>query len=225
MTPPPAVDRSREISAVGLARAASLTSLLGLLIAWVGPIAVIFAVGVEIHYGGFHIGTGKATVAAFEDLLGVIVFGALLSLVSVVLYLVSFNSFRKVGAGFGGPEALVVIGLLGMLLIIVGFALLLNDFFQAVGCTASSGSSSCLDYSQLQGAVLAILGGLFLSFLGWIGLVIGIYRIGKRYNSTITKVGGILMIIPVVGLIAPVLVFVGTHQIIGRLRSQPGLNP
>ena len=219
------VDRTGEIKGVRWARTAAITSLLGLLIAWVGPIAVIFAVGVEIHYGGFHLGSGKATVSAFEDILAVVVVGALISLISIVLYLVSFNAFRKVGPGFGGPVALLVIGLLGLLLLVVGFALILNDFFQAVSCSASGASSSCLDYSQLEGAVLAVFGGLFLSFLGWIGLVIGLYRVGKRYNSTVTKIGGILTIIPIVGLIAPVLVVIGTHQILGRLRSQPGHNP
>jgi hypothetical protein len=203
-----------------LGRAAALTSLLGLLLAWVGPIAVILLVGVEVHYGRFHFGSGKATVAAYEDLLYVVVFGAALSLVSLVLYLLSFNAFLKVTPGFAGPVALVILGLIGLLLIVVGVVLVLSVFFQAVGCPAMGASSSCVDFTQLGGAVLAIFGGLFFAFLGWIGLVIGIYRVGKRFGSTITKVGGILTIIPVAGLVAPVLVFVGMHQILHRLQAR-----
>jgi hypothetical protein len=204
-----------------VARAAALTSLIGLLIAWVGPVAVILSLGVEVHYGGFHFGSGAATVASFEDLLAVIVFGAVLTLVSLVLYLVSFNVFRKTGPGFGAPVVLVVLGLLGLFLIVVGFALVLEDYFQAVACAASGASSSCLDYSQLGAAVLAVFGGFFLAFLGWIGLVIGIYRIGKRLDSTVTKVGAILTIIPIAGLVAPILVFVGVHLGIRRLLNLP----
>ncbi len=217
MAASPTADRAVELRGARLARAASLTSLLGLLLAWVGPVAIIFFLGVEVHYGGFHLGSGAATVASIEDLLGVVVFGAALILVSLVLYLVSFNAFRKAGPGFGGPLALMVIGLVGFLLILVGAALVLLDFFHAVACSASGATSSCLDLSQLAGAVLAIFGGLFLAFLGWIGLLIGVYRIGKRYGSTITKVGAILMIIPFLGVIAPILILIGTHQIVRRL--------
>ncbi len=225
MSTPPMGDRSVERKGVGWARAAALTSLLGLLIAWLGPIAIIYVTGVEFHYGGFHLGSGKATVASIEDILIVLAIGAVLSLVSLILYFVSFNTLRKAAPGFGGPVALMVVGLLGLLLVLVGVALVLSDFLNAVACSASGASSSCLNVSQFAGAVLAVLGGLFLALLGWIGLVIGIYRIGKRFDSTITKVGGILTIIPIVGLIAPILVFVGTHQILRQLRSPPSSNP
>jgi Protein of unknown function (DUF973) len=197
-----------------------VTTLLGLLVAWVAPIAIILLVGVEVHYGGFHFGTGAATVSSIEELLVVVVLGAALSLVSLILYLVSFNVFRKVTSGFGGPVALLVVGLVGLLLIVVGLALVLSDFFRVVACTTSGATTSCLDLNQLVGAVLAIFGGLFLAFLGWIGLVIGVYRIGKRYGSTITKVGAILLIIPFLGLVAPILILVGTHQIVRQLERR-----
>jgi hypothetical protein len=232
MPPPPGsmptgamVDRSAEIKGVGWARAAAVTSLLGLLIAWLGPFAIIFVTGVELHYRGFHIGSGMATVASIEDLIIIIAVGAAFSIVALILYLVSFNALRKTGPGFGGPVALMVIGLLGLFLILVGLVLVLEDFLNAVACAHSGATSSCLDISQLAGAVLAIFAGLFFALLGWIGLVIGIYRIGNRFDSTLTKVGGILTIIPIVGLIAPILVLVGTHQILRRLRASPAPPP
>jgi hypothetical protein len=224
MVAPPPIDRAAELKGVRLSRAAALTSLLGLILAWIGPVAVIVVTGVEVHFGGFHVGSGAASVSAFEGLLGVVVAGAALSLVALILYLLSFNVFRKLTPGFGGPFALLIIGLLGLFLIVIGILLVLEDFFQAAACAASGASSSCVDLTQLGGAVLAIFGGLFFAFLGWIGLLIGIYRIGKRYGSTITKVGAILSIIPLVGLIAPILIFIGMQQVVHRLESQsPGL--
>jgi hypothetical protein len=211
-------DHAIGLHGVRWARAAAITSLLGLVIAWLGPIAVVFVTGVEVHYGGFHLGTGKATLAGIEDILMVVLLGALITLVSLILYAISFNSFRKTGPGFGGPMALVIIGLVGLLLVLVGFGIVLSDFFSAVACAGAGASSSCIDVSQIAGAVLAILGGLFLAFLGWIGLLIGIYRVGKRYDSTVTKVGAILSIIPIIGFAAPILIFIGTHQILRRIQ-------
>jgi uncharacterized membrane protein len=68
--------------------------------------------------------------------------------------------------------------------------------------------------------VLAIFFGFILAVVGWIGLVIGLYRIGNRYNSTITKVGAILTILPVVSLIAPILVIVGVTSSIHEVQSR-----
>jgi hypothetical protein len=212
-------DRVAELKGLRLARAAAVTSLLGLVLAWVGPVALILVTGVEVHYRGFHFGSGAATVAAYEDLLGVIVFGAAVSLVALILYLLSFNAFRKVVPGFGGPFALMIVGLFGLFLVVIGVALVLSDFFSVVACAQAKASSSCLDLNQLLGAVLLIFGGLFLAFLGWIGLLIGIYRIGKRYNSTITKVGAILSIIPIVSVVAPILVLIGLQQVLTRFQA------
>jgi hypothetical protein len=193
-----------------------LVSLLGLLIAWIGPVAVIFGTGMEIHYGGFHLGSGAATKSGIEDILLVVLLGALVTLISLALYAVSFNRLRKISKGFGGPMGLVIVGLVGVLLVLIGFAIVLSDFYSAVACAATGAGSSCLNVSQVAGAVLAIFGGLFLAFLGWIGLLIGIYRIGKRYGSTLAKVGGILTIIPFIGLIAPILIVAAMHLIIRR---------
>ena len=54
-----------------------------------------------------------------------------------------------------------------------------------------------------------------ISFIGYVLLGIGFYRIGNTYNSGIVKAGGILLIfIPVIGVI---LNIIGLHGIIGRL--------
>ncbi|MCI4372091.1 MAG: DUF973 family protein [Thermoplasmata archaeon] len=220
MASPLPVARGTEVRGLRLAQAAAATGFLGLMIAWLGPITLIFASGVEIHYRGFHVGSGMATVAGFENILIVIVLGGLLILASIVLYLISFNTFRKVSPGFGGPVTLVILGLIGVLFIVLGFALVLSDFYRAVACAAAGASSSCLDLAQLAGAVLTIFLGFILAVLGWIGLVLGLYRIGKRYGSTITIVGAILTIIPFAGLVAPILVIIGTHQSVHQLQAQ-----
>jgi hypothetical protein len=220
MVASPTVDRTAELKGVKWARAAALTSLLGLLIAWVGPLAIIFLTGIELHYRGFSIGSGAATKAGIEEIFEVVIFGALISFISLILYAVSFNKFRKVTSGYGGPMALVIVGAVGLLLILVGFAIVLSDFLSAIACAQSGATSSCLDFTQVAGAVLAIFGGLFFTFLGVIGLLIGVYRIGKRFDSTTAKVGAILSILPVVGLVAPIVIIVGMQGIVNRITAK-----
>ena len=113
---------------------------------------------------------------------------------------------------------LSIVGLIGMLLITLGAVVVLATLVSAVSC-ASSGSS-CVDFGSLGAGIYSILGGALLAFIGWIGLLIGVYRIGKRYDSTLTKVGAILYIIPLLNIIAPILAFVGIHSIVASLERK-----
>jgi MFS family permease len=209
-----------EIRGLHLARGGAITSLISLLLAFLSPILIILVSGLEIHYGGFHIGSGKFNNHVFEELIEVIIVGFLVGLVAMILYLVSFNSFRKVQPGFGGPLALVILGVIGTFLVFVGLADVLMQYLSAVGCVGSHSTTSCVSTSALFGAIGAILFGLLLALLGWIGLVIGVYRIGKRYQSTITKVGGILTIIPIVTIVAPILIIIGTSASLSEVQSR-----
>jgi len=202
-----------------MARLAALCGLLGLLLAVAGPFVLLIILGLHIPLLGVSFGSASFTVAIVEEIIGVIVAGAALTLISMALYIVAFSSFRKLQPGFGGPMGLSIVGFLGMLLITLGAVLVLATLVSAVGCSASSGSN-CVDFGALGAGVYSILGGALLAFIGWIGLLIGVYRIGKRYDSTVTKVGAILYIIPAINIIAPILVFVGIHSIVGNLERK-----
>jgi hypothetical protein len=216
----PSVNWDAHLAAVRTARVAAVLSFLGLVLAWVVPVGAILALGVGVHFGRFHLGSGTLTVASFIDLAFIVLFGALLSLVAVIVYAVAFNRLRKINPGFGAAFGLTIVGLVGLLLIVLGAAILAVQVLQAVACSSSSSFSSCFNIYSTVGPVFSIFGGLFLALLGWIGLVIGIYRIGSRYGSTLTSVGGILMIIPVVGIIAPILVLVGMQSVVERVRAR-----
>lgn len=208
---------AEEISGVNMARAAALTSLIGLLLVLSVPLLFYFTLSVNLPLLGHTVGSGTLTVTLLEEMLGLVLAGIIVSLVSVVLYVVAFNSLRKVHNGFGAPMGLTIVGLVGFLLILAGIGLALVTVLQAVGCAASGAASGCISLGTLAVGVYAALGGAFLAFIGWIGLLIGIYRIGKTYRSTATKVGAILYILPFISTIAPLIVFVGIHGIAHRL--------
>jgi hypothetical protein len=59
--------------------------------------------------------------------------------------------------------------------------------------------------------------------VGWIGLLLGLWRIGSRYDSGVTKIGAILSIIPVVNIVSPILILVGVMGVERKLRAQRGM--
>ncbi len=65
--------------------------------------------------------------------------------------------------------------------------------------------------------VLAAVGGL-LVLVGIIGgQILGLWRVGVRYNETVIKVGAIFSVIPILNIVAPILVLIGAHEARGRL--------
>jgi len=211
--------RPTELRGVRMARAGALASFIGLVLILISPILIFFTLAVHLPLVGETRGSGSLTIALLEELVALVAVGALLTLISMVLYIIAFSTLRKVHDGFGGPMVLSIIGVIGMLLITLGVALVLVTILQAVGCVASGAASSCLSVADLVTGVYAVLGGLLLAFIGWIGLLIGVYRIGKRYDSTLTKVGAILYIIPFLSVIAPLLVLIGIQGIVHRLEQ------
>jgi hypothetical protein len=216
---PPA---ATEFQGVRRARAGAIVGIIGLIVAIVAPIVIVYLGGYSLTVLGHRVGHAGGTLptTAFEELLGVIVVGLFITFVGALLYVLSFSALRKTFPGFGGPMGLGIAGLVGILFIGAGLADILYQFYQAVGCSATQSASSCVNYTQLFGVVTIVLLGALLGFLGIIGLLIGLYRIGSRYDSTVTKVGGILYIIPVASIAAPFLVLAGTQGILRRLDAR-----
>lgn len=85
----------------------------------------------------------------------------------------------------------------------------------------------------LVGAILLIIPfldiiGIILIFVGQILLGIGIYRIGEIYNNSLTKIGGILVAIPLIDItafIGMIMTYVGVGQIQREFGMRPPLPP
>jgi len=61
------------------------------------------------------------------------------------------------------------------------------------------------------------LGGI-LTLVGLIGgQILGLWRVGTRYNETTIKVGAIFTIIPLLNIVGPILVLIGALEAKGRL--------
>jgi hypothetical protein len=211
----------------GVARAqwAALCSLIGLALALLGPFVFIVISGFALPIFGSRFGSTALTIGAIELLVGLVVAGSVLQVVSFGLYTSAFGLLRRVDLRFRVPRILTIVGLVGFVMILLGTGLILGFIFQAVSCAASGAASSCLDPSLLLGASGLILLGSILGLVGWIGLLVGIFRAGSRYESSLLKVGAILMIIPLVNIVAPVLIFVAFRGIPARFDLRAGEPP
>jgi len=60
-----------------------------------------------------------------------------------------------------------------------------------------------------------------LALIGIIGgQILGLWRVGTRYDQTLIKLGAIFTIIPLLNIVAPILVLIGAYEAKGRLVIQ-----
>jgi hypothetical protein len=77
----------------------------------------------------------------------------------------------------------------------------------------------------LTGIGISALGGL-IALIGLIGgAILGLWRVGGRYNSTLIKVGAILIIIPLLDIIVPILMIIGVWQVEHRIFPATSVSP
>lgn len=204
-----------EITGASRIKWGALLGILGLALAIGGVLVVLLDVG---------LGVTSVTASSYVSLLQtillavvLIVVGVFVALLSFVLYTAGFASLRKADRRFSTPMVLCVIGLLGLALI-GGFAIFYaSGISSAIACPSSNltcqNNATSLGHSEV---VLGYVGG-FLGFIGLIGAILGLYRFGSRYSSTLAKVGAIFYIIPVLSVLAPILVFIAAHLVQKKL--------
>jgi drug/metabolite transporter (DMT)-like permease len=219
----PIAATSAEITGVSRIKWGALLGVLGLVLAFAGVLIVVLDVGL-----GISSVSASGYVSILNTILAavlIIVAGVFLALLSFVLYTAGFASLRKADRRFSTPMVLCLIGLIGLLLIGLFVVFYATAIHAAIACpgtdTTCQNNATSLSPSVVP---LAYLGAI-LGFIGLIGAILGLYRFGARYASTVTKVGAILYIIPVLAIIAPVLVLIGAHQIQRRLERPPMAPP
>ena len=211
---------SGELSGVARIKWGALLGILGLILAIGGILIVLIDVG---------LGVTNTNDAGYVSLLHTIllavilvVVGVVVALLSFVVYTAGFAALRKSDGRFKAPMVLCIVGLIGLALItgfVVSYASAIDS---AIACPSSN--TTCQNNATSLTHTAVVLGyvGGFLGFIGLIGLILGLWRFGSRYSSSLTKVGAILYIIPFLSILAPILVFIGAMLVHKKLR-QPGV--
>lgn len=148
-----------------------------------------------------------------------------IDLATLVLLRESFRSLVPVDPRFSSPATFALVALFGSVIGLAGAGLLLAGLYQAVSCVGSGNplTGACL-FSGLfvGGLVLAVVGGI-AALVGFIGILIGIWRLGTRYDESLFKVAAILLIFPFLNIIGAILMLVAARS--GRQRVERTVGP
>ncbi len=153
--------------------------------------------------------------------------------VELVLYRGAFRTLRTYDPRFSAPATLALLALIGIVLVFLGTALLLEEIVSFVGCVGTGpASSSCVASSGLLGGLAVVGIGAVVALIGYLGVLVGIWRLGTRYaatgasTETFFRAAAILLIIPYLSLVGAVLLLVavrGALQQTGAAPSAPAL--
>jgi len=154
-----------------------------------------------------------------EDLSILVLAGAILFLLSLFVYRRAFATLRKVEGRFWIASVLCLLGSLGFLLIVVLAAVILGSTSSLQSCLHGSPSHalSCLRSNQPIGAYSGLL-GFALTWLGGLGIALGLFFSSHRFSRGILAGGAALYLLLLVVLIGPFIALIyavpGTQYIL-----------
>lgn len=216
---PAAASRERAANAQGLRRVQ-----LAAVVALVGTILGFAAVAIENLSSFLTVSatTGGpvlslSVTAAIGTYLGV---ALVLGLIGFWLYASAFRAFRPFSSEFSTPATLAMLAVVGTVLVGVGLGLFLVALVQAIHCVGSGNpiTTGCLFTGTFWGGIALLIIGAVVVLVGYIGILIGIWRVGSRFDNSLFKVGAVLLIIPYVSLVGTILILIGATQERGKLR-------
>jgi len=222
---------SEERSALSKVMWFGIIELVGIGAGWVAAFYVFtnfFNAGVFSSLPSNPTGAQVASALGpiFQDVVYIIPLSVGIELVGLLVLTLGFRGLAKVDSPrFHISTPFMVVLIVGLLIVAGGAVPLLNSVpgmlstalqncsypYTATTCTPSTAFfnqfSTIFVYFGLM-----LLGGL-LTLIGYIGgLILGLWRVGSRYNQTTLKVGAIFQIIPLLNIIAPILIILGANE-------------
>jgi Protein of unknown function (DUF973)/zinc-ribbon domain len=214
---PPSESRAVDLSALSTVTLAAVLALAGVLLSLLitSLINVSGFVSVSTGSSGTTISLPPAWVWAV-----LLVVTAGFDLAELLLYRSAFRSLSRGDPRFSTPASLAIVAFIGLVLALLGVAAFLSALYSAVACAGSGMPipSSCLLTSTFwAGVALLGVGGL-IAVIGYIGVLIGIWRLGTRYEAPAFKVGAVLTIIPYLSVIGAILILVAARSSRGKIQ-------
>ena len=227
---PPSVPATQpeERSAAGKLILYAVFELAGIAVGW----ALSFYIfGIVFNTSAYNLPpnpTPAQVSAAFGPLfqsLGYIVpVTVVVELLALVTLTLAFRQLSKVDrVRFSLPSTLMIVMLVGVILVSITAIPFIQSIPQIIAqAPTTPGGTPSPAFASLMASLLAYLafiaiGGL-LGLIGVIGgVILGLWRVGSRYDETVIKLGAIFTIIPILNIVAPILVLVGAYQVRNRL--------
>ncbi len=141
-------------------------------------------------------------------------FEGVIALVEIYLWRGAFRGLSRVDPRFSTPSTLALVALMGTVLAVVGLAVFLDALYLTVRCDGVGNpiTLACLPTAQFFGG-LALFGiGGLAALIGFIGILIGIWRLGTRYGEGVFKASAVLLIFPILNLVGAILILISARS-------------
>jgi uncharacterized membrane protein YidH (DUF202 family) len=158
------------------------------------------------------------------DTSGLILIGAVggaavaLTLVELWFYRRAFRRLARQDRRFSTPATLVWLALVALSIIIVAVVAVLVVLYEAILCAGPGFviTSRCLDagVAVALGGVIAV--AAIALFVGYIGLLVGIWRLGTRYGEWMFKVGALFLIFPFLNVAGTIFILIAARESGGK---------
>jgi hypothetical protein len=218
--------RATDLAALSDVTIAAVLALVEAVIGVVGYLAfrstVTYTIGSTGSITGVTISTfdlyvsGASFLAAFA-----------LGIAALFFYRGAFHTLAPTDARFSTPSKLTLLAIIAIVIIILCLIGLVVLIFQAISCAGAGNTitSSCLDVGAIAGLALLLVLFAIVWFVGFIGLMIGVWRLGTRYDQGLFKVGAILLIIPFLSFVGAILILVAARSAHGAVSAGGGPAP
>jgi Protein of unknown function (DUF973) len=219
---PPSDSRDTDLAALSKIWTAALISVVG------SALGVVALVLTTTGYFRFVIPrSGSAlpfAVTALYIVLGLALVGIAVSVVSFWFYRDGFLAVRRVDARFSSSPTWALLVIIAAILLALGLVALFASLIATVSCvgTATTIPVSCVNLGGLLGGLGLFLIAIIVGFIGIVGTLVAIWRLGDRYNDSLFKIGAVLLIIPYASFVGQILILVAASKAQTTVRQWPG---
>jgi hypothetical protein len=147
-----------------------------------------------------------STLDLYTDPIYLILALALVGLVLVLFELlycrIAFRTLSTHDSRFNLPGKFVLLSLIGTGLLGLSIAAFVGLFYQAVSCagTGNPVPANCFSATGALGILILLAISSILSVVGFIGLMVGVWRLGARFKARGFSIGAILLFFPFINL-------------------------
>jgi hypothetical protein len=195
---------------------AAILYLVGALVSF----AVLFATPFYGLFGTYSNPTnaaGSAFALSLTWLYAIIAFAAValvITFIELILFRQAFRTLATHDPRFSTPATLVLVLLVSLVIIVLAGIAVFYVLYQAILCvgTGATLTASCFSVWGLLGIALVFGIAGIAGLIGYIGLLLGIWRLGSRYNEGLFKAGAILVIFPLLNLVGAILILVAVRS-------------
>jgi hypothetical protein len=174
-----------------------------------------FVVPYTFGYSSFSPSTNFANLNVVYGLIGTLG----VSLVFTVLMFWYFrDGFRTLAAGDAGLKTsatLSILAVFGAVVAIGALLWILGQAYQWFQCAAGVMPlpSHCVPRGPILGALGLVGVGAVLYLVGWIAVLLGLWRLGVRYNDSLFKIGMVLYIFPLLDIVGLILIILASRNV------------